>query len=95
MRRLLQTGLVVHPAADPRYLSPLVSIVQSGSFVNATSNYYSAPANTNAAGVLVGHSHVVIEAIDSLTTTQPTDPTKFAFFKVSLSRILALSERKY
>lgn len=28
-----------------------------------------------------GHSHVVIEQIDSLTSTTVTDPTKFAFFK--------------
>lgn len=28
-----------------------------------------------------GHSHVVIELIDSLTSTTVTDPTKFAFFK--------------
>lgn len=29
----------------------------------------------------IGHSHVVIEAIDSLTTTTVSDPTTFAFFK--------------
>ncbi|KAG0656702.1 hypothetical protein C6P46_007004 [Rhodotorula mucilaginosa] len=36
---------------------------------------------TNAQGQIIGHSHVVIELIDSLTSTTVTDPTKFAFFK--------------
>lgn len=31
--------------------------------------------------VRAGHSHVVVEQIDSLTSTAVTDPTKFAFFK--------------
>jgi hypothetical protein len=33
------------------------------------------------AGILIGHSHVVIEKIDSLASTTPADTTKFAFFK--------------
>ena len=40
--------------------------------------------STPAAGlkfVPPGHSHVVIEAIDSLTSTTVTTPTSFAFFK--------------
>lgn len=49
--------------------------------VNPQTNYFAAPANTDNSGVLIGHSHVVIEEIDSLESTQVTDPTEFAFFK--------------
>ncbi|EIM83328.1 uncharacterized protein STEHIDRAFT_141131 [Stereum hirsutum FP-91666 SS1] len=58
-----------------------VSNLETGNFVNAASNYYSAPQQVNAQGNIVGHTHIVIEQLDSLTQTTPTDPTKFAFFK--------------
>jgi len=35
----------------------------------------------NGQGNIIGHTHIVIEAIDSLASTTLTDPTKFAFFK--------------
>ena len=35
----------------------------------------------NNAGDIQGHSHVVVESLTSLNQTDPTDPTKFAFFK--------------
>jgi len=54
--------------------------METGNFVNAASNYFSAPQQLNSKGQIIGHSHVVIEQIDSLTQTTPTDPTKFAFF---------------
>jgi hypothetical protein len=31
--------------------------------------------------VLIGHSHLVIEQLNSLDDTEPLDPTTFAFFK--------------
>lgn len=55
--------------------------MQAGFFVNAQANYFAAPQFTNAQGQIQGHSHVVVEKLDSLTQTQPTDPKKFAFFK--------------
>jgi hypothetical protein len=33
------------------------------------------------AGDVVGHTHIVIEALEALDQTTPTDPTRFAFFK--------------
>lgn len=54
--------------------------METGHFVNAQQNYFAAPQQLNSKGQIVGHSHVVIEKIDSLTQTTPTDPTKFAFF---------------
>lgn len=53
----------------------------TGNFVNADSNYFSAPQQVDKNGDIFGHSHVVIEALTSLKQTTPTDPTKFAFFK--------------
>lgn len=60
-----------------------INNLQSGNFVNSATNYYAAPAQVNSDGVLVGHCHIVIEPIDSLTTTTVTDPAKFTFFALS------------
>ena len=55
--------------------------METGNFVNAQSNYFSAPQQLNAQGQIVGHSHVVVEQLSAIDQTTPTDPTKFAFFK--------------
>jgi hypothetical protein len=55
--------------------------LETGHFVNAQENYFSAPQQLNAQGQIQGHSHVVVEQLTSLTDTTPTDPRKFAFFK--------------
>lgn len=55
--------------------------MQTGNFVNANANYYAAPQQVNGDGIVIGHSHVVIEKLPSLQTTEPLDPTTFAFFK--------------
>ncbi|KAL5498255.1 hypothetical protein ACEPAH_2395 [Sanghuangporus vaninii] len=58
-----------------------INHIQTGNFVNANNNYYSAPQQVNGQGDIIGHSHVVIEQISSVSQTSLTDPTKFAFFK--------------
>ncbi|TFK57537.1 hypothetical protein OE88DRAFT_1730883 [Heliocybe sulcata] len=58
-----------------------ISNMDTGFFVNANENYFAAPQFTNAQGQIQGHSHVVVEQLTSLNQTEPTDPTKFAFFK--------------
>jgi len=58
-----------------------INNLQTGAFVNAQANYFAAPAQVNSGGTLIGHSHVVVEQLSSLSQTTPTDPTKFAFFK--------------
>ncbi|KAF8203762.1 hypothetical protein BJ912DRAFT_1052556 [Pholiota molesta] len=55
--------------------------LETGNFVNANENYFAAPQQLNAQGIIRGHSHVVIEAIDALDSTTVLDPTVFAFFK--------------
>jgi len=58
-----------------------ISNLATGNFVNAQANYFSAPQQVNGNGIILGHSHVVVEQLDSLDQTTPTDPKKFAFFK--------------
>lgn len=58
-----------------------VANIQTGSFTNAQLTYYSAPAQVNAQGVLIGHSHITVQAIASLDDTTLSDNSKFAFFK--------------
>jgi len=55
--------------------------MQTGDFTDATTTYFGAPQQVNPAGQIIGHNHVVIEAIPSLTSTQPTNPRVFSFFK--------------
>lgn len=62
-------------------ISMAINNLETGNFVNAQSNYYAAPAQVNSNGVLIGHSHVVVEQLDSLDQTTPTNPNKFLFFK--------------
>jgi hypothetical protein len=53
---------------------------ETGNFVNAQNSYFAAPQQLNTAGQIVGHSHVVVEAINGLNDTTPTNPQVFAFF---------------
>jgi len=58
-----------------------INHLETGNFVNADSNYYSAPQQVNGAGDIVGHSHITIQNVGSFTSTTPQDPNVFAFFK--------------
>lgn len=55
--------------------------MQTGDFTDADTTYFGAPQQLNGAGQIIGHNHVVIEQIQSLDSTQPTNPRVFAFFK--------------
>lgn len=55
--------------------------IELGNFVNAKENYFAAPQTVNNQGQIVGHTHVVVEQLQSLTQTTPTNPKNFAFFK--------------
>lgn len=54
--------------------------METGGFVNPEKNYYAAPQQLNSKGLIIGHSHFVIQKVPSLNHTTPLDPTKFAFF---------------
>jgi len=68
-------------ANTPFNIALAIQGMQTGFFVNAQQNYFAAPQQLNAQGQVIGHSHVVVESLSSLTQSTPTDPTKFAFFK--------------
>jgi len=68
-------------ANEPFTIQMKVKNMDLGFFTNAQLNYYAAPAQLNDAGIILGHTHVVIEPLTSLDQTEPLDPTKFAFFK--------------
>lgn len=58
-----------------------VNHLETGNFVNAAANYYSAPQQVNGAGDIVGHTHFTVQDVGSFTSTTPLDPNVFAFFK--------------
>ncbi|KAL5498253.1 hypothetical protein ACEPAH_2393 [Sanghuangporus vaninii] len=58
-----------------------VNNLETGNFVNENTNYLAAPQQVNAQGNIIGHSRIVIEQLDSLDQTTPTNPNRFAFFK--------------
>ncbi|KAJ7854919.1 hypothetical protein B0H13DRAFT_2503602 [Mycena leptocephala] len=62
-------------------LKMVLKNVDADHFTNAKENYFAAPQQLNADGVIIGHTHVVIETIPSLTSTTATDPNTFVFFK--------------
>ncbi|KAJ6497992.1 hypothetical protein C8R47DRAFT_1041216 [Mycena vitilis] len=55
--------------------------IQLGTFTNAQKTYFANPQTLNAQGQIIGHTHVVVEAIDAITTTTISNPQKFIFFK--------------
>ncbi|KAJ3576268.1 hypothetical protein NP233_g514 [Leucocoprinus birnbaumii] len=69
------------PANKEFTIQMAIKNLETGNFVNANENYFSAPQQLNAQGIIQGHSHVVVEQLTSLNQTTPTDPTVFAFFK--------------
>lgn len=58
-----------------------INHLTTGNFVNADANYFSAPQTVDNNGDIVGHSHIVIEKLSSLTDTSPLNPSQFSFFK--------------
>jgi len=57
-----------------------INNIVTGNFVNADESYFAAPQQLQG-GIIVGHSHFVIEQMTSLGQTTPTNPQVFAFFK--------------
>ncbi|KAF7319835.1 GMC-OxRdtase-N domain-containing protein [Mycena kentingensis (nom. inval.)] len=68
-------------ANTPFTISVAVKNIQLGTFTNAQQTYFANPQTLNGQGEIIGHVHVVMELIDSLTSTTVTDPQKFFFFK--------------
>ena len=69
------------PANTDFTVQMAIKNLETGNFANEAENYLSAPQQVNAQGNIKGISHIVIDQIPSLTSTTPTDPTRFTFFK--------------
>lgn len=75
------TNLDTIPANQNFTIQLAIKGLETGNFANAETNYFAAPQQLNTQGQIIGHSHVVVEQLQSLTQTTPLDPTKFVFFK--------------
>ncbi|RPD62601.1 hypothetical protein L226DRAFT_327636 [Lentinus tigrinus ALCF2SS1-7] len=69
------------PANKDFNIDVLVKNMELGHFTNPDTTFHMAPQVVNDAGLIKGHSHVVVQAIASADSKDPLDPTKFAFFK--------------
>lgn len=69
------------PANKAFTISMAIKNMKTGNFVNAQENYFAAPQQLTGGGTIIGHSHVVVEKLQSLGQTTPTDPKTFTFFK--------------
>jgi len=69
------------PANQAFSITMAINNLATGNFVNAELSYFAAPQTISPGGPIIGHSHVVVEALSALDQTSPTDPRKFAFFK--------------
>ncbi|KAF7337837.1 hypothetical protein MVEN_02006600 [Mycena venus] len=59
-----------------------VSNIQGGVFTSFSSNFLAAPQTLDSTGNIIGHYHVVIDELDALNSTIPTDSQKFTYFNV-------------
>jgi hypothetical protein len=55
--------------------------LDTGHFSNPNTTYYAAPQRLNSGNDIIGHPHFVIEKLSSVTSTDPSDPSKFVYFK--------------
>ncbi|KAJ7443110.1 hypothetical protein FB451DRAFT_1343817 [Mycena latifolia] len=69
------------PAKTPFNISMALTNVQAGVFTNAQKTYFAAPQTLSAQGLIIGHSHFVVETLTSIDQTTPNDPKGFVFFK--------------
>jgi hypothetical protein len=68
-------------ANTPFTIQMRIQNLETGHFVNAAQNYFSAPQQTNRQGIIQGHSHVVVQKMESMTSNKILNPLDFAFFK--------------
>lgn len=69
------------PANQKFTIQMKIKNLETGNFVNAQQNYYSAPQQLNNQGFIKGHSHVVIQQMPAFDSTEILEPEVFAFFK--------------
>jgi hypothetical protein len=69
------------PANQAFTIEMALNNLQAGTFTNAETTYYSAPQQLNAQGILIGHTHFVIQAMGEFNDPTILNPQTFTFFK--------------
>jgi len=69
------------PANTAFTIQMKVKNLATGFFANPEENFLAAPQQVDGGGKIIGHSHVVVQALKNLSDTEPVDPRQFAFFK--------------
>jgi len=69
------------PANQAFTITMNINNMQAGVFTNAQKTYYMAPQQLNGQGVVIGHSHFVIQKMTDFADPTILDPATFAFFK--------------
>jgi hypothetical protein len=69
------------PANQPFTAEIAVQNMDTGFFTNAQKNYFSAPQQLNGQGILIAHSHIVIQPMNDFDSPNILDPLDFVFFK--------------
>ncbi|KAK4689891.1 hypothetical protein P7C73_g172, partial [Tremellales sp. Uapishka_1] len=77
-----QANMATIKAGETFDIDVASSGLDTGSFTDAAADYYAGPQQVNPkTGNTIGHIHVVVEQMQSLTSTALLNPNKFAFFK--------------
>ena len=74
-------NLDIIPANQPFTITMAILNLDTGNEVNRQTNYLAAPQQVNSDGNIIGYSNIMIDQLDSLEQTTPTDPKHFTFFK--------------
>jgi len=75
------TNMGTIPANEDFTIRLKTSGFETGSFTNPKTNYYAAPQQLNGQGQIIGHCHVVVSPLKSLTSTDLGTPLGFTFFR--------------
>jgi len=78
---IFPTNLATVPVNQSFTVQVAINHLETGWFTNPAKTYMSSPQIVNAAGDVIGHSHVVIELLTGFDQTTPTDPKTFKYFK--------------
>ncbi|KAL0069332.1 hypothetical protein AAF712_003697 [Marasmius tenuissimus] len=72
---------------DPFTVRLGVKNMATGNSVNSQTNFLAAPQQVDSSGLVLGHTAIVIEQLDSLNQTASTDPSKFALFMAAIDQL--------
>ncbi|EMD41417.1 hypothetical protein CERSUDRAFT_146368 [Gelatoporia subvermispora B] len=78
---IFPTNGAVIPTNSNFTIQMAIENLDTGFFTNADENFFAAPQQVGSDGNIQGHSHVVIQLLQSMDQTSPLDPKVFAFFK--------------